>query len=150
LATAAANDNQPAPSITSFSASTDPTTHLSTVTIAGSLRGTSGFLPNTTYRIEYFGNYSGTGNQGQTILGYQLVTTDGNGNASLGFKVAGRSIASGEVATSTATVVSTTSALVHANDTSPFSAPTGAVVQTLLPTVSFTSAGATVSEPATG
>jgi hypothetical protein len=150
LSTAAANDNQPAPLLSSFTATTDPTTNLSAVTITGSLSGARGFLPDTTYRIEYFGNNPGTGNQGQTIFGYQLITTDANGNAPLSARIAGRTIVSGEAATATATVVATSSTLAHVNDTSPFSAPTGAVVATVLPTVSFTSAGTTMYEPGTG
>jgi hypothetical protein len=126
--TGGANDNPPGPVLNTFASFTDPTTHVSTLVITGDLLGSARFAPNTTYRIEYFANNSGTGNQGQTYLGFETVTTDGAGNALLVFTVQGPTMAPGEVATATATVVSTNSPPLAANDTSPFSTPTAPVL----------------------
>lgn len=66
-----------------------------------SVIGTLNSIPNTTYRIEFFGNTGlnpfGFG-EGRTYLGFTNVTTDGSGNASFDAPVA-----SGSLITSTAT-----------------------------------------------
>jgi hypothetical protein len=72
-----ANDKQAAPVLTGVSGSA------ASPTITGSLTS----VPNTTFRIEFFaspappaGNLSNT--EGQTLLGFTYVTTDGSGYAS--------------------------------------------------------------------
>ena len=52
--------------------------------VAGGVQGTLNSIPDTTFRIEFFGNTacdaSGNG-EGATFLGATAVTTDGTGNA---------------------------------------------------------------------
>jgi len=71
------------------------------VIISGTLNST----PSTTFRVEFFANAScnASGNgEGQTVLGFTNVTTDGSGNASFGPLVS--AVPSGQtVFTSTAT-----------------------------------------------
>ena len=66
---------------------------LSSATVAGNsvtIAGTLNSGANSTYRIEFFSDAvadpSGYG-EGQTFLGFQYVTTDGNGNASFSTKL---------------------------------------------------------------
>ncbi|HEX8494639.1 MAG TPA: DUF4394 domain-containing protein [Pyrinomonadaceae bacterium] len=65
-----------------FPVLTSATSNGGTTTIAGSLNS----LPNTTFRIEFFSNNacdpSGNG-EGQTFLGFQNVTTNAGGNATI-------------------------------------------------------------------
>jgi hypothetical protein len=66
--------------------------------------GTLNSIPNQTYRVEFFasanGNSSGYG-EGQTFLGFQDVTTDADGNATIDVTLSGAS--AGQVITATAT-----------------------------------------------
>ena len=78
----------------------------------GGVQGTLNSIPDTTFRIEFFGNTacdaSGNG-EGALFLGATAVTTDGTGNATIPFFAA----AAGQVVTATATDSS--------NNTSEFS-----------------------------
>jgi streptogramin lyase len=69
-----ANDNQAAPVLTLASNSSSSTT----------VSGTLTSVANTTFRIEFFSNHGldASGNaEGQTYLGFAMVTTDSNGHA---------------------------------------------------------------------
>ena len=58
---------------------------LATVTAASNVQGTLNSIAGATYRLEFFANTacdpSGYG-EGKTLIGFQSVTTDGNGSAS--------------------------------------------------------------------
>ena len=97
------NDLQNAPVLTSAQH------NVSTVTIQGSINST----PSTTFRIEFFGNPTGT-SQGETYLGFVNVTTDASGNATFTF-TSSIFLPPGQNVTSTATDPN--------NNTSEFSAP---------------------------
>ncbi len=73
------------------------TTSGGTSTVAGSLHGAAA----TTYLIEFFASATGTGGQGQTHLGFALVTTDAAGNAPISF--ATPALPAGQFVTATAT-----------------------------------------------
>jgi CSLREA domain-containing protein len=78
------------------------------------IQGTLASAINTSYFIEYFLTPTCTGEpQGKTYLGFQSVTTDGSGHASLSFATGAAAV--GEAITATATSQAT-------NDTSEFSA----------------------------
>jgi hypothetical protein len=100
-----ANNNQPAPVLTSVTATDN------SVTISGTLNA----APNSTYTVELFlspsPNSSGFG-EGQTYLGFVTVTTNAAGQGSFSVTLAA-SRARGKIATATATDA--------ANDTSEFS-----------------------------
>ena len=104
---------------------------------AGGVQGTLNSIPDTTFRIEFFGNVacdaSGNG-EGATFLGATTVGTDGTGNATIPLFTA----AAGQFVTATATDSS--------NNTSEFSACVGVVGQTS-PTTNYAawSAGAPAS-----
>jgi len=93
------------------------TTNGSATTVVGTLNST----PNTTFRIEFFGNDSWSSNgygQGERMVGAILVTTDGNGNA--GFhSTLPVGMAAGQVLSATATDPS--------SDTSEFSLGVAAI-----------------------
>ena len=80
---------------------------------AGGVEGSLNSIPNTTFRVEFFGNTvcdaSGNG-EGATFLGASSITTDANGNATIPLFTA----AAGQFVTATATDSS--------NNTSEFSA----------------------------
>ena len=74
-------------------------------TLVGSLNSNA----NTTYRIDFYSNRNntadGTGNgEAERYLGFTTVTTDGTGNASYNFTLAGVWVNSGDRVTATATV----------------------------------------------
>jgi hypothetical protein len=99
-----ANNNQPAPVLSSAVLSSGTTTVQGTLTAA----------PNTTYTVEFFANTvcdpSGFG-EGQTFLGSITVTTDNTGSATFSVPLLG--VLSGQFITATATDPS--------NNTSEFS-----------------------------
>ena len=105
----------------------------------GSVQATLNSLPDTSFLIQFFSNVaadpSGYG-QGQTLLGSQTVTTDGNGNALIVLDPAG-GISSSAWFSATATDLST-------GDTSEFSG----VLQAQPVSVQFTSATLTVNSNA--
>ncbi|MEZ5729494.1 MAG: hypothetical protein R3E48_16780 [Burkholderiaceae bacterium] len=72
-------------------------------TITGSLNSTA----STSFRIEYFsspvGDASGNG-EGAVVLGFETVTTDGSGNATINSTLVGVSVTIGHAVTATATV----------------------------------------------
>ena len=74
-------------------------------TAAGNVQGTLNSTANTTFRVEFFANAacdsSGFG-EGQTLIGFQLVTTDGSGNANFNASLAALPVGQ-QVVTSTAT-----------------------------------------------
>jgi titin len=80
----------------------------SDITIQGTLHS----KPNTQFRLEFFAN-STSDDEGQTFLGFQLVTTDGTGNVSFTADFAS-SVSAGQFITATATTAS-------GHDTSEFS-----------------------------
>ncbi|MEZ5658197.1 MAG: DUF4347 domain-containing protein [Burkholderiaceae bacterium] len=72
-------------------------------TITGSLNSAA----NTDFRIEYFSSpvADGTGHgEAATYLGFDTVTTDGSGNASINSTLSGVTVTAGDIVTSTATV----------------------------------------------
>jgi large repetitive protein len=75
--------------------------------------GTLSSAPNVPYRLEFFGSPAGSAFQGQTLLGADLVTTDGGGNATFTTTLA-TPVPAGDVVTATATNLAT-------GDTSEFS-----------------------------
>ena len=85
------------------------------------IRGTLNSLPTTAFRIEFFVNdacdASGNG-EGQTFLGFQNVTTDASGNATINATYA-QALAGGKFITATATRLDGANAPV---ETSEFSA----------------------------
>jgi uncharacterized repeat protein (TIGR01451 family) len=70
------------------------------------IQGTLNSTPNTTFKLEFFSNAScnptGFG-QGETFLGTQQVTTDGNGNVAFTAQLTGISLPAGTAVTATAT-----------------------------------------------
>jgi hypothetical protein len=64
------------------------------------IRGSINSAPDTTYRVEFFGNSAGS--QGQTFLGFLNVTTDDRGHAQFTFDATTR-VTPGSVVTATAT-----------------------------------------------
>ncbi|MDQ4121541.1 MAG: CSLREA domain-containing protein [Acidobacteriota bacterium] len=83
---------------------------------SGNIQGTFNSTPNTQFRIEFFSNQacdpSGFG-EGQTFIGFQNVTTDSSGNATVNF-TSSAALGAGQFITSTATDPN--------NNTSEFSA----------------------------
>lgn len=84
-----------------FPVLTSASTTGNATTMSGALNST----PNTQFRIEFFSNtacdQSGFG-EGQTFIGFQNVTTDGNGNATVDF-LSSSAIAATQFITATAT-----------------------------------------------
>ena len=78
---------------------------LTTVTAVGNVQGTLNSIASATYRLEFFANAacdaSGYG-EGKTFLGFQTITTDGGGNASINATVAALPVGQ-SVVTATAT-----------------------------------------------
>jgi len=72
---------------------------------AATVQGTFNSMPSMTFRVEFFSNpacdSSGFG-EGQTFIGFQSVTTDASGNATVSFTSSG-AVAAGQFITSTAT-----------------------------------------------
>lgn len=99
-------------------------------TSAGNVQGTLNSTATTTFRVEFFANAacdsSGFG-EGQTLIGFQLVTTDGSGNANFNASLAALPVGQ-QVVTSTATDPS--------GNTSEFSSCRSAVVAAV-PTLSI-------------
>jgi hypothetical protein len=94
------------------------------------IQGTLNSLATTTFRLEFFANdacdASGNG-EGQTYLGFQNITTDASGNATINFTVA-QAVAAGKFVTATATRLDAMSIPV---ETSEFSACQTVVALTL-------------------
>ncbi len=110
---------------------------LSSATISGSNATITGTFdedaePDTTLRIEFFGDPTGFG-QGATFLGSTSVTTDANADAAT-IEAAVSAPPAGDLITATATVTSTTATGINVGDTSEFSAD-------ITPTPSSTSTG---------
>lgn len=87
-----------------------------TTTINGELQAND---PNTSYRIEYFFNFSpdpsGTG-EGENFLGSGFVVTDGSGNASFSHPFPATQIPTGTCISSTATALDTGNTSVFSNN----------------------------------
>ena len=108
------NDFQNYPVLTGISTAGDTTTVTGTFDEAAE--------PNTTLRIEFFGDLgtpTGFG-QGRTFLGAAQVITDPNGHADISAAVT--ALPAGDILTATATVVSTSASGIRMGDTSEFSA----------------------------
>ena len=122
-----ANNNQPAPVLTTVASSGGSTT------IAGTLTG----QPGTSYVLQFFSSATGGGGAGQTLLNGSgtVVTTDSSGQAVINVTLP-VSVAADQFLSATATNLAT-------GDTSAFSP-----AQALLPSVSIS--GATVIASASG